>query len=1209
MLLILVLCGPLASAHSAANPYLQRIEQRMAELQRLRRTPGGVLALHGLLSELWDRVPVARIQGVLKLAMARDSHPLVRGHAALLAVRVSRSLGREDQALRHARQAGIIPRWFLCGPLPSRRLEGHEDATVEQALDGWPRGGTRHRGRSPVRWVGWRPLPVEQRDIVLSLQSFVGTGGEAVVLLQAVVRSDAPRWVAMRLGTPGPFKVFVNGGEIAARRVTRPAAEDQDVVGIHLGRGVNRLALKLTHLRGAWNVYARLTDPTGGPVSGLSWLHSIPVDAVGARAPAGAAPPMADPASWLKSRGGEDWALYLMRATPVELAHPEVEAALARLSETRRPDLHLLLARRPDPQGQRDEIVAGLKRDPANPWALLELARLENKPLTAARLLGEVLHRHPDFLPAQLELVAALRTVGLEATAASMLERMLRSHPDLGVVLVERANLALAMEDATLADELFRRYLRTNQTDISTLRSLADLALRRADPAAAVRWLRRAVHQAPHLAFLYQELATVHEGMGDVDRAAARYRAAIEIDPDNPTPHEQLGHLLYRAGRVAGAWSAWHRALQIQPQNAQMRAYLAMLAPRRRLGAAERFRQDATALVRRAKADWAACLEPTPPAGCRVPATVLLDATVTQVHDSGLSRTLRQRVVQVMDQAGLARASRFQIPYNPDRQVVEVRLARVHRVRGNALVRGVRREHDLSEPWAGLWYDLKAVDVRFPSLRPGDIVELEYLVEDVAESNLLSDYFGDVIDVQQDLPVRQFRYTLISPLDRQIYVRSPGRRVRHDSRVEGTRRVQWWSAEDVHRVSVEPAMPGWSEVADYIHVSTYSSWPQVGRWYWSLMEQQLKPSRELVRQAWRITAGCSTDGQRIQAVHNFVAKNTRYVGLEFGIHSYKPYSAAQVLTRRFGDCKDKATLIIALLAQVGIRAEMVLVRTRPRGAVDPKPASLAPFDHAIVYVPEPGLYLDATAEFAGTRELPWQDQGVMALHVAPGGATRLVTTPVLGAEKNTTRVVAHLWVMPDGKTRILENRRISGQAAHRWRAYYQSADSRTQRYEKRWNSWVGGASVRWVKMPNLEQLEQPVQVMSEVLADGLARVESPGRITVPPGGGVDTSLVQAYGRLTRRVHPLQLEFPWRSVQRVRITPPAGWRAVAPLDREVTSPFGGYRRRTLGVGGDIEVRQEVWVDQARIASRAYPRFRRFLQQIDGLLSERVVLARP
>src|SRR4029079_1904765 len=119
-----------------------------------------------------------------------------------------------------------------------------------------------------------------------------------------------------------------------------------------------------------------------------------------------------------------------------------------------------------------------------------------------------------------------------------------------------------------------------------------------------------------------------------------------------------------------------------------------------------------------------------------------------------------------------------------------------------------------------------------------------------------------------------------------------------------------------------------------------------------------------------------TDAERARAVYDFVVSSTRYVGLELGIHGYKPDKGTHVHARRFGDCKDKAALTIALLREVGAPAELVLVRTRRGGQLAPEPASLAIFDHAIVYVPKLDRYLDGTAEFSGLAELPAQDQGV-----------------------------------------------------------------------------------------------------------------------------------------------------------------------------------------------------------------------------------------
>ena len=90
----------------------------------------------------------------------------------------------------------------------------------------------------------------------------------------------------------------------------------------------------------------------------------------------------------------------------------------------------------------------------------------------------------------------------------------------------------------------------------------------------------------------------------------------------------------------------------------------------------------------------------------------------------------------------------------------------------------------------------------------------------------------------------------------------------------------------------------------------------------------------------------------VRAIYNFVVTNTRYVALEFGIHGYKPYRVDRVLARRFGDCKDKASLIHAMLKVAGVDSRLVLLRMRHLGAIGEEPASLAAFNHAIVYVPQ-----------------------------------------------------------------------------------------------------------------------------------------------------------------------------------------------------------------------------------------------------------------
>ena len=156
---------------------------------------------------------------------------------------------------------------------------------------------------------------------------------------------------------------------------------------------------------------------------------------------------------------------------------------------------------------------------------------------------------------------------------------------------------------------------------------------------------------------------------------------------------------------------------------------------------------------------------------------------------------------------------------------------------------------------------------------------------------------------------------------------------------------------------------------------------------------------ETRRLAHRLARGANTTREKVEAVYRWVVQNTRYVALEFGIYGYKPRRSVQTVARGWGDCKDKATVIVSLLGELGIESTPVILRTQMRGQFASKVASLEPFDHAIVYVPSLDLFLDGTAENAGLSELPIMDRGALGLLVNQGNS-RLTRVPYPKPEEN-----------------------------------------------------------------------------------------------------------------------------------------------------------------------------------------------------------------
>ncbi|HEX4140359.1 MAG TPA: DUF3857 and transglutaminase domain-containing protein, partial [Candidatus Methylacidiphilales bacterium] len=136
---------------------------------------------------------------------------------------------------------------------------------------------------------------------------------------------------------------------------------------------------------------------------------------------------------------------------------------------------------------------------------------------------------------------------------------------------------------------------------------------------------------------------------------------------------------------------------------------------------------------------------------------------------------------------------------------------------------------------------------------------------------------------------------------------------------------------------------------------------------------------------------------RIRAIVKQLHHQVRYTGVEFGAARLTPQRPSEVIQRHYGDCKDKANLLVTMLRAAGIQAHLALLSTGPGSDVDAAMPGINRFDHAIVYLPATGkgqdaMWIDATAEFFAVGTLPYEDQGRNALVISPT-TTQLTRTP------------------------------------------------------------------------------------------------------------------------------------------------------------------------------------------------------------------------
>ncbi|HEX3903308.1 MAG TPA: DUF3857 domain-containing protein [Polyangia bacterium] len=1220
---------------AAAGAYDETLARASARLAAEAERPQAIAALAEL-AALDEEVAPAALEAAVRQGVAPGAHPLVAAQAAFLLAHLCDERGAHSEAATLRGGLGFLAHPLVIGPFGEGRAS-FGTAFPPESERGPPQLGRSYPGKA--RDVAWRAADAAVREGALYLDGLLRPDDQAVAYVAAFVHSDRERAVALRLGSPGPIKVWVNGALVFAHDVVRPAALDQDAAGIRLGRGWNRILIKTVVVDGAWRLYARLTQPSGAPLAPLSSAAEAETPPAHARWVSPPARPAKHPATSPAvasldlllerraeaARGPEAAEAWLDLARALAWIAPRDREARAAADAAERslavrpsPGAYLVAAEVADNDDARRRALEHSSEQEISPaWRALllarlgELARTERREARATESFRQALTIDPGCWPAALALADDESEAALPLAAVARLEALPAAVRTLPHVRRAAARLYEAAGRRGESDRELTALAGERRQEVDLLHQLAVRARARGDGREARARLAAAAALRPDLPSLTVELARFDEGAGDAEQARAELTALAARLPDDPETLIALGKLLHRLGRTDEALGRLRAALALRPQDPELKRCVDRLVAGDRADPT-----DADELARRFAEEAGALVPAHPPtvAATGDTAVVLLDRRVVRVHKNGLSRTFAQRVVEVLSERGAEDNKEFEVHYTPGSEEVDIRQARIYRrdARGalEVLEATDRSDEDLSEPWYGLYYDNRAEVVRFEGLRPGDVVEIQYLVDDVSSENQMADYFGDLQFVAETIPKRRWDYTLIAPKSRPIHANQP--RVAHLEQkisVEGDDRVYHFAATDVAKIDAEPAMPGTAETAPYLHVSTYATWGEVGAWYWHLVEDQLAADDDIRRTARGLVTPEMTDEARVRAVYDFVVENTRYVGLEFGIHGYKPYKVTQVLARRFGDCKDKASLLVALLREVNVAADLVLVRTRHGGRLDPQPASLAVFDHAIVYVPKLDRYLDGTAEFSGLTELPTEDQGVMVLRVGPQGGV-LTETPVLPSSANRVERRWQLAIDPTGDARIDESLAIRGAAAANWREHYQTPGERAERYGRVWDGRFSGARLTSVEMPAIGDRDAPVTVRASIAVPRFGQVVGSRAVELPVSGR-DPDFVRTYARLSVRRQDLVLAYPWQHDEELTYKLPPGWHVLGgglggDAAREVESTFGRFHLDVSADGDVVRVRSFLDVARSRIAPDEYPRFRAFLGEIDAAIQARLVV---
>jgi tetratricopeptide (TPR) repeat protein len=570
-----------------------------------------------------------------------------------------------------------------------------------------------------------------------------------------------------------------------------------------------------------------------------------------------------------------------------------------------------------------------------------------------------------------------------------------------------------------------------------------------------------------------------------------------------------------------------------------------------------------------------------------------------------------EAVILVQSQAGVDDFGQLVFGYSSATEKLDVEYVRVRKPDGTVITTPDSTAQDFAPDVlkeAPMYSDYRQRHISVAGLRPGDTLEyrtVTHIVSPLAAGNFWYEHtFPKGVVVNED------RLELDIPKAREIKLKTPT--YSPEIQDKGDRRVYSWVVKGIEpdRKKDRNKDEESDETPD-VQLSTFTDWKQIADWYAKLESDRLVVDDAIRKKADELTKGATTPEEKARRLYDFVALNIRYVSISLGVGRYQPHAAAEVMQSGYGDCKDKHTLLAALLKAEGISSYPVLIdSTRKLDEDVPSPAQ---FDHVmtLAHLRSDGgsdwTWLDSTQEVTpyGLILYPLRNKlAVVAADNSDGGIRR---TPA----DSPIKTFAHFELT--GKFSefgaLDATLEFTAQGDRDWpmRSGYRRVP------QARWDDFTKMLSANWglpgdvdhVQLDPLEDTSKPFHLKYHLHID---------RYFIVPSASFDFRPIPPLGAPPVRApdksaEPLDIGPAGDAVYKIRLEFPANYSVHTPLPVKMSRDYGEYSSFYSVTGSSSaqilegERRLDVKVNQLSPARRAdYESFRNVtLSDTDQVLS--------
>jgi hypothetical protein len=611
-----------------------------------------------------------------------------------------------------------------------------------------------------------------------------------------------------------------------------------------------------------------------------------------------------------------------------------------------------------------------------------------------------------------------------------------------------------------------------------------------------------------------------------------------------------------------------------------------------------------------------------------VPAVVLVDESFTTISADGRINEVYNYAVRILRREGRDYAIGH-AGYIPD--VGKVKEFRAWLIRPGAETKRYGKDEsvdvagDLNDVYNE--YRMKSISAK-DDAEAGSVFAYSYTLEDRSVFSQADWAF------QSTLPVISSRYNLTLPEG----WRAEGVTFNHpkiEPRINGA--TYSWELSNLAPVPDEPLSPSLSQLVPRLAVSyyppangqslsikTFSNWGEVAVWMSELEDPQVMVDDTLAHKAYELTALAKTEYEKIRAIAQYVQK-IQYISIQTGIGrggGYRPHASTEVFAKSYGDCKDKANLMRAMLKVVGITAIPVSIYSGDPNYVQASWPSPQQFNHCIIAVkvsdqtlastviqhPTLGrlLIFDPTDEQTPIGDLPFYLQGSLAL-IDSKTETDLVKMPITPPEMNQLERTTTLALLDDGAISGQIQEQANGQTAARFRSEFRRLSK--PEYTGMIERWLttGATSARLSKMePSDNSVEGRFTLNVEFSAQSYGQLMQNRLLVFKP------AIVSRREGLSltapSRKYPVVLRANAYS-ETVKVQLPSGFAVdEVPDPVKIQTPFGSYVTSYEVKDNQLIFKRQLSQQATTIAAADYEMVRKFFESIRAAENAPVVLAR-